>query len=121
MKDAWERKMKDELQLAKRRMRIVKHDKKLESELKCFAILNHGSEMVPIMPRHMKSNDWRSIFWLQPKRVVINGSAFSSLCDACMNAIPCLQNGRGHDPTFQCKAKRELIVPLRKEKKGGDA
>ena len=74
------------------------------------------------MVRHMSARLWRHMFWLGVEKVVIDDQVFDGMCAMCMNAIPCLQKGRGRDHKFECKARKEVLIPLqRKEGASGSA
>jgi hypothetical protein len=79
-----------------------------------FALVRNGREFgrpgfVALTPRHMETRQWRSLYWLGVKRLVVYGRELGTLCDACFNAIPCLQAGRGTDPRFKCKVTDKLL------------
>jgi hypothetical protein len=80
-----------------------------------FAVVRNGNEFkkagfIPLTPRHMDARNWRGLYWLGVKRLVVYGREFGSLCDACFNAIPCLQAGRGRNANFRCKVTDKLLT-----------
>jgi hypothetical protein len=66
-----------------------------------YALTPEG-EFVPLMLRHMRSEHWQQLFWLQPRVVVIEGREYKSLCTICRQAFECLR--RKEDYKFECTA-----------------
>lgn len=80
-----------------------------------FAVVRHGNEFkkpgfIPLTPRHMQARQWRGLYWLGVKRLVVYGRELGTLCEACFNSIPCLQAGRGSNTAFKCKVTDKLLT-----------
>lgn len=74
-------------------------------EDKSFAITEDDA-FVPIIPRHMSTDNWRDLFWHQPTLVVVKGSQYPSLCAMCLNALKCVRKSA----SFECKTSAKRLI-----------
>ena len=93
--------------LADAKLRVYETNTKLEALFadKSFALVD--GNFIPIMPRHMTTDNWRELFWHQPSLVVIKGRRYPELCSLCVDALGCVRK----DAAFECKttAKRLML------------
>lgn len=80
-----------------------------------FAVVRHGNDFdrdgfIALTPRHMLTRNWRGLYWLGVKRLVVYGREMGTLCDSCFNTIPCLQAGRDRNASFTCRVTEELLT-----------
>jgi hypothetical protein len=95
---------------------------KLFSDKSYAIIRNPDGAFVPLIPRHMSKENWRHLFWHDPKILVINGKRFRDICSVCRHSLACIGRGKNHSYNFDCKATPEtFIVPLTIRKKGEPA
>jgi len=71
-----------------------------------YALTPEG-EFVPLMLRHMHTDHWRQLFWLQPRLVVIDGREYRSLCTICRRAFECLPHK--DERKFECDASATTL------------
>lgn len=136
MNDDWKRRVESKREEARKLMTVSKPDPQLiahfEAEGQPYALVeqkaardqDHDHGLVHIIPRHMSARNWRALFWLGVKKLVVHGRTFDSLCDACSNRVICMQEGLGTSYAFECRASRATLnidVTSRtwKEKKNG--
>jgi hypothetical protein len=74
-------------------------------EDKSFAITEDDA-FVPLIPRHMTSDNWRDLFWHQPTLVVVKGRQYPSLCSMCLYALKCVRK----PASFECKATAKRLM-----------
>lgn len=91
-----------------------------------FAVVRHGNDFkkpgfIPLTPRHMSVKNWRALYWLGVRRLVVYGRELGTLCDACFNSIPCLQDGRGVNVNFKCRVNDKLLtIKIGRRDRGSD-
>lgn len=104
--------------LAKGVMRVFRDGVEERERLfadKSYAITREGY-FVPFIPRHMTTDNWRELFWLQPRKLVIQGQVFKSLCSVCVNALDCLREKGSRK--FDCKiTPKTMTVELRRRRR----
>ena len=109
---SFESKRQEKMQKGK--MRVVAGDVdglfKLFAD-KSYAVTKEG-HFVPLIPRHMTNENWRELFWLQPRKVLIHGQVYKSMCSICMSALECMK--LKHNWDFECVATtKTMTVDLR--------
>ena len=92
-----------------------------------FAVVRNGSEygrpgFLPLTPRHMQARDWRALYAMDVKKLVIYGRDMGgSLCSACVKDIICAQSGRGSSLGFRCQVSKEtLVFKIERKNRGRD-
>lgn len=70
---------------------------------KSYALVDKPRKaLVPIIPRHMTSQNWRDLFWHDVRLLVIHGRKYQSLCSACDRALGCIAKGKDRRNSFEC-------------------
>ena len=92
-----------------------------------FAVVRNGSEygrpgFLALTPRHMSARDWRALYDMDVKRLVVYGRDMgNSLCGACVKDIVCAQGGRGSSLGFRCQVSKEtLVFKIERKNRGRD-
>ena len=63
--------------------------------------------LVFLINRHMTSELWRQLYWLDPHLVVIDGRPYRSLCSLCMERFLCA--GKANGAAFECVTQPKML------------
>ena len=121
MKTEWDKKVEKMRETARRRMNIVPAKPEViahfDEEKIAYALVEQKAArdkkyeqgLVPLIPRHMNSANWRHLFWLGVTKISVGGKSYNELCTACSHRIICMQEGLGKEQHFECRASRETL------------
>lgn len=81
----------------------VKSDRRYGMSGSALDKVNSWDLAVILVPKKMTSSDWKTLFWMNVYKLVINGKELKGgLCGQCRKYLECVQAGIGENGMFTC-------------------